>query len=123
MPFSLLLALKYLRPRRSFVSVVTLISVLGVLLGVAILLIVLSVMTGFDHMWKDKILSFKPHLTVSATLGGVLDENEVYQRLDDVPGITGVAAAIETRVMMQARGNITTPVLLGVDPDRAHSVS
>jgi lipoprotein-releasing system permease protein len=46
LPFPLFLALKYLKPQRSFVSVVTLISVVGVMLGVAILVIVLSVMTG-----------------------------------------------------------------------------
>jgi len=54
LPFPLYLALKYLRPKRSFLSVVTLISVLGVLLGVAILVIVLSVMTGFDIMWRER---------------------------------------------------------------------
>ena len=45
------------------------VSIVGVLLGVAILVIVLSVMTGFDKMWRDKILSFKPHLTVLSAYG------------------------------------------------------
>ena len=51
-PFSLFLALNYLKPKRSFVSVITIISVTGVMLGVAVLIIVLSVMTGFDEMWR-----------------------------------------------------------------------
>ena len=53
MSTSLLLALKYLKLRRSAVSVITLISVLGVLLGVAVLIIVLAVMTGFTDLMKN----------------------------------------------------------------------
>ena len=52
MPFSLFLALKYLKPKRTYFSVVTIISVLGFLLGVAVLIIVLSVMTRFNDMWR-----------------------------------------------------------------------
>ena len=48
LPFELLLALRYLRPRRTFVSIITLISILGVALGVAVLIIVISVMTGLS---------------------------------------------------------------------------
>jgi len=64
LPFELLLALRYLRPKRTFVSVITLISVLGVTLGVAVLIIVISVMTGFDQQLRDKILGFNTHLKV-----------------------------------------------------------
>jgi lipoprotein-releasing system permease protein len=64
LPFELLLALRYLRPKRTFVSVITLISVLGVTLGVAVLIIVISVMSGFDAQLRDKILGFNTHLKV-----------------------------------------------------------
>jgi lipoprotein-releasing system permease protein len=66
LPFELLLALRYLRPKRTFVSVITLISVLGVMLGVAVLIIVISVMSGFDHDLKEKVFGFQAHITVSA---------------------------------------------------------
>lgn len=122
-PFSLFLAYKYLKPKRSFISVVTLFSVMGVLLGVAILVIVLSVMTGFDNMWRDKILSFKPHLTVTSRYGIIEDDVSLCKQIAAIDGITGVAASIETRVMMQNEGRMLTPVLLGVTPDRAASVS
>src|SRR5215471_12701568 len=65
LPFELFLALRYLRPKRTFVSVITLISILGVALGVAVLIIVISVMSGFDHDLREKILGFNAHLTVS----------------------------------------------------------
>src|SRR5512136_2843298 len=64
LPFELLLALRYLRPKRTFVSVITLISVLGVTLGVAVLIIVISVMSGFDAQMRDKILGFNTHIKV-----------------------------------------------------------
>src|ERR1700722_14472802 len=64
LPFELLLALRYLRPKRTFVSIITLISIVGVALGVAVLIIVISVMSGFDHDLRSKILGFNAHLTV-----------------------------------------------------------
>src|SRR5262245_52959053 len=64
LPFELFLALRYLRPKRTFVSVITLISVLGVTLGVAVRIIVISVMTGFDRQLRDKILGFSAHLKI-----------------------------------------------------------
>ncbi len=64
LPFELLLALRYLRPKRTFVSVITLISVLGVTLGVAVLIIVISVMSGFDRELREKILGFNTHIKI-----------------------------------------------------------
>src|SRR3954467_15916684 len=64
LPFELQLALRYLRPKRTFVSVITLISIFGVMLGVAVLIVVISVMTGFDKELRDKILGFNAHVNV-----------------------------------------------------------
>jgi len=122
-PFPLFLAYKYLKPKRSFISVVTLFSVVGVLLGVAILVIVLSVMTGFDNMWRTKILSFKPHLTVTSLYGVIEDDEALCEKIAKVDGVKGVAASVEMRVMIQHEGRMSAPVLLGVSPDRAASVS
>src|SRR5436305_8141694 len=73
LPFELLLALRYLRPKRTFVSVITLISVLGVTLGVAVLIIVISVMSGFDRQLRQKILGFNPHLRIVENKATVRD--------------------------------------------------
>ncbi len=123
LPFSLFLALKYLRPKRSFISVVTVISILGVLLGVAILVIVLSVMTGFDNMWREKILSFKPHMTVTSRLGVITNETRLCEAIEAVPGVTGASPSVETRVMLQYEGRMWAPVVLGLDPERAGRIS
>jgi lipoprotein-releasing system permease protein len=123
MPFSLFLALKYLRPKRSFISIVTIVSVVGVLLGVAILVIVLSVMTGFDDMWREKILSFKPHLTVSSAHGVLHDEENLCKQIEAVPGVIGVAPVIETLALVQYAGAASAPIVIGLDPERAAGVS
>jgi lipoprotein-releasing system permease protein len=64
LPFELLFTLRYMRPKRTFVSIITLISVIGVTLGVAVLIIVLSVMSGFDLQLKSKIMGFNAHLRI-----------------------------------------------------------
>ncbi|MEP6663145.1 MAG: ABC transporter permease, partial [Verrucomicrobiota bacterium] len=65
LPFEMFLALRYLRPRRTFVSVITVISIIGVTLGVAVLIIVISVMSGFDQEYKKRILGFNAHLKIT----------------------------------------------------------
>jgi lipoprotein-releasing system permease protein len=62
--FSLFLALRYLKPKRTYVSIITLISVLGVALGVTVLIVVIAVMTGFEKRLEQIILGFEPHLMV-----------------------------------------------------------
>ena len=104
-------------------SVVTAISVMGVLLGVAILIIVLAVMTGFGEMWRTKILSFKPHLMIQSAFGVIEHEDELCERISRIEGITGVAPAIETRVLVQSEGRTAAPIVVGIDAERAHSVS
>ncbi len=123
MPFSLFLALKYLRPKRSFISVVTSISVLGVLLGVAILVIVLSVMTGFGNMWREKILSFKPHLMVRSYHGVIEDIDPVVAKIRATPGVVGCSPAIETRALVRYEGRVAAPIVLGIDPEAAGEIS
>jgi lipoprotein-releasing system permease protein len=122
MPVSLFLALKYLKPKRTYFSVVTIISILGVLLGVAVLVIVLSVMSGFDDMWREKILGFNAHLTVTGA-GGIEGEGEMMSRLKRVPGVSGIAPTIESPVVINHGGRIYTPVLRGVDKECEKTVS
>lgn len=123
MPFSLFLALKYLKPKRSVTSVVTLVSVLGVVLGVAIIIIVRAVMTGFGDMWREKILDFKPHITVSPGGGGVIEnEQAVCSRLEQVPGVLAASPGLEMRVLVEHRRRVVAPLIIGTDPQRAQRV-
>src|SRR5688572_8117745 len=104
LPFELQLALRYLRPKRTFVSVITLISIIGVMLGVAVLIIVISVMTGFDRELRDKILGFNPHLRV-ASFGGEPLKN--YRAIADTiaanPNVRTVAPYIEEQIVLRTQ--------------------
>jgi len=123
MPFSLFLALKYLKPKRSVTSVVTFVSVVGVVLGVAIIIIVRAVMTGFGDMWREKILDFKPHITVSPGGGGVIEnEQDICNRLEQVPGVLAASPGLEMRVLAEYRRRVIAPLLIGTDPKRAARV-
>ena len=122
LPFSLFLALKYLKPKRTFVSVITVISILGVMLGVAVLIIVLSVMSGFDHMWRDKILSFNAHITLSG-YGEIHAPAELIDQIEAVEGVRAAAPYAEGLVFIQHNEEIFTPLLRGVDPDYETRVS
>lgn len=122
MSFSLFLALKYLRPKRSVASVITFVSILGVMLGVAVVIIVRSVMTGFGDIWEEKILDFKPHVSLVARQGHLVEnEQEIAEAVRKIPGVTCVTPEIDTRVLLSARGRILAPVLLGVDGDEFKS--
>jgi lipoprotein-releasing system permease protein len=124
LPFSLFLALKYLKPKRTFLSAVTVLSVLGVLLGVAVLVIVLSVMTGFDEMWREKILDFNAHITVAPPAGQVEDGDALCAEIEAVPGVVGAAPFLQSLVFIpRGNGQVETPLLRGVDPAREGRVS
>ncbi len=118
MRLPLFLALKYLKPKRSVASAITVVSVLGVMLGVAAVLVVRSVMTGFGEIWEEKILDFKPHVTLLPTHGNVIGgEDALAARLRRVPGVTCVTPEIDTRVLVSCRGRVLAPVIIGVDGD------
>lgn len=133
MRFALFLALKYLRPRRGVASVVTLLSVIGVTIGVAIVIIVRAVFTGFGDTWQKKILDFKPHVVVRAADGrplrvremalpmemrGVEGVEALCREYEKVPGVEVASPSIETRVLAESDRKILAPVLLGVDEGR-----
>ena len=122
MPFPLYLAFAYLRPRRSFASAIPVITVLGVTLGVAILMIVLAVMTGFGDVWREKILSFKPHVTIAARTpdGVIADPEAVCRAAETVPGVESVCPAILFPAMVRTDegGDPVAVTVVGIDPDR-----
>ncbi|MBR2981797.1 MAG: ABC transporter permease [Kiritimatiellae bacterium] len=114
--FPSFLAFKYLKPKRSVASVITCVSVLGVMLGVAVVIIVRSVMTGFGDIWEEKILDFKPHVSLLPMHGNVINgEDDLAEKLRAVDGVSCVTPEIDTRVLISHRGRVLAPVLIGVD--------
>lgn len=123
MKFSMFLALKYLRPQRGVASVVTLLSVLGVTIGVAIVIIVRAVFTGFGDTWQQKILAFKPHIVIqAANRQPLVGEEGLCRALEQIPGVEATSPSIETRVLAEYNGRILAPILLGVDSERVQKM-
>src|SRR6476661_7415170 len=91
LPFELLLAFRYLRPKRTFVSVITLISVVGVTLGVAVLIVVISVMSGFDKQLRDTILGFNAHIEITVSNEPMTNYRELMSVVSSNKNVKGVA--------------------------------
>ncbi len=117
MPFPFFLAARYLKPTRSWMSVITVFSVLGVVLGVAIIIIVRAVMTGFGDMWREKILAFKPHVTVTSMNGVIRNDEAIAEALRNVEGVTAVSPSVEARVLAEHKRRVNAPVVIGVSAD------
>ena len=121
LPFELMLALRYLRPKRTFVSIITLISVVGVALGVAVLIIVISVMSGFDHDLREKILGFNAHLKIYARGRTLENYGRVMELVESNKNVRGVApfvlgpVLLETEPTNGAQSAFATPFMRGVD--------
>jgi lipoprotein-releasing system permease protein len=130
LPFEAFLALRYLRPRRTFVSVITVISIIGVLLGVAVLIIVIAVMSGFDKEWRVRILGFKAHLKVyPAEHDQAMTNYEILQKkIAANPEVIGVSPLIVGKILFKTEPQIGDPhtdaaLLYGVDPDSVGTVN
>lgn len=114
-PFSLFLALRYLKPKRAFLSIITLISVLGVTLGITVLILVISVMTGFDHQLQKTIIGFEPHITITND-GLLIGWREMQREIEKQAGVVAVAPYVEGAVILEVRGRVVTPLIHGIDP-------
>ena len=117
MSFPFFLAAKYLKPTRSWMSVITFFSVLGVVLGVAIIIIVRAVMTGFGDMWREKILAFKPHITVTSLNGIIRDDAAAAELLRGIDGVVAVSPSVEARVLAEHDRRVNAPVVIGVSAE------
>jgi lipoprotein-releasing system permease protein len=133
-PFEAFVALRYLRPRRTFVSVITVISTIGVMLGVAVLIIVISVMAGFDQEWRDRILGFNAHLKVYRVNPNTFHETlftdyeTALKIVSSNKNIKGVAPFVSGQVLLEtqpATGDPQqlAPMMLGMDASDAGKVS
>jgi len=115
LPFSLFLALRYLKPKRTFLSIITLISVLGVMLGVTVLILVISVMTGFDRELRQKVIDFDAHILVG-TEDVLRDWRGLKTKIDNTPGVIATAPYIQGPVIVEFQNRRVAPLIRGVDP-------
>lgn len=119
MRFSSFVAARYLKPKRTFVSIITVISILGVALGVWLLSVVIAVFTGYGEKLKESVLGAQPHLILNT--GGIIENwPETYEAVKEVEGITSVTPFVSGQVVMQVTNERGTfrlaPMIRGILP-------
>jgi len=124
MSFELFVAKRYLLARRkqAFISVISLISILGVGLGVASLIVVVGVMNGFSTELRDKILGINAHMVAAVAGGAMHDYRADMARAEAVPGVLGATPFVYTEVMLSSPRGVKGVILRGVDPATAGKV-
>ncbi len=121
-PFSLFLALRYLRPKRTFVSLITVISVLGVTLGICVLILVISVMTGFDQELRRKVLGFDAHLLVTSDTA-IDDWRGLMDAIRRTPHVVAAAPFVQGPVIAEFEGRRLAPKIRGIDTEQEERVT
>ncbi len=124
MRFETYVAVRYLlsRQRHSFISVISLVSVLGVGLGVGSLIVVLGVMNGFSTDLRDKILGVNAHVLVMSFDGGIEEHEPVLEEVRSIPGVLDATPFIYSEVMLSTRSGVKGVVLRGIDVETAGGV-
>jgi len=121
LPFSFFLALRYLQPKRTFVSIITLISVVGVMLGVMVLILVISVMTGFDRELRQKVIDFDTHILIS-TEDVLRNWRDLTVKVRNTPGVVGTAPYVQGPVIVEFQHKRLAPLIRGIDPAEEEKV-
>jgi lipoprotein-releasing system permease protein len=121
LPFSFFLALRYLKPKRTFLSIITLISVLGVMLGVTVLILVISVMTGFDRELRQKVIDFDAHILVT-TEDTLVNWRDLNTKIRNTPGVVATAPYVQGPVIVDFQNRRLAPMIRGIDPEQEENV-
>jgi lipoprotein-releasing system permease protein len=122
--YELFIGLRYLRARRreTFISLITLISVLGVMIGVMTLNVVMAVMTGFEETLRDRLLGINAHVAVVKSGDQLREYEQLLRQVSELPGVVAASPTIYGQVMLTAGPRVTGVVVRGVDPDRVNRV-
>jgi lipoprotein-releasing system permease protein len=124
-PYEWLIGTRYLRSahRRGFVSFVAVISVCGLMLGVATLIVVLSVMNGFERELRSRILAVTAHATLSGLSGSLSDWRELQQRVRRQSGVLAAVPYVESQAMLANGRLMTGATVRGVLPEQERSAT
>lgn len=122
--FEWMVAMRHLRSRRkhAFVSLITVISILGVMVGVAALITVISVMTGFSSYMQDRILGTTSHILITG-VGGIEDAQDVVSRVLKQERVAAAAPYVMGQSLLKVEGDVTGVVVRGIDPGQEAGVT
>ncbi len=124
MSFELFISLRYLRAKRKqiFVSIITFISIAGISLGVAALIIVLAVMNGFETDLRNKILGINSHVVLMQYTGAMRNYQTVMNEIEHVEGVVASTPFIYSQAMLRNEGRTSGVILRGISVDSASKV-
>ena len=124
MRYELFIGLRYLRARRreTFISLITLISILGVMIGVMTLNVVMAVMTGFEEVLRDRLLGINAHIAVVKPGDRLTDYEQVVDQIEQEKGVVAAAPSVYGQVMVTSGARVSGVVVRGIDPERAARV-
>lgn len=124
MSFELFFGMRYLRAKRkqAFISVSTIISVVGVMVGVMSLIVVISVMNGFTADLISKILGVNAHIQVQSYAGPFEDHEQIMEDINNIDGVISTTPFIFSQVMINFKGRASGAFLTGLDGDTAGEV-
>ena len=119
MRYELKIALRYLRARRkdAFISVTTLFTAIGVMIGVSALVITLSVMSGFEQSMQERVLALSPQVQVLSMRGSIGNYTEIQQQVAKVPHVSGSDPFLIGQAMLSSGRGVGGVVVRGVEPD------
>ncbi|MFH2047251.1 MAG: lipoprotein-releasing ABC transporter permease subunit [Pseudomonadota bacterium] len=118
MSFEFFIGGRYLRARQkqSFISLITILSIVGVMVGVMALIVVIAVMAGFETDLKSRILGVESHVVVMRRGGEFSDYPAVLEHIKKFNGVKAAAPFIYTQVMLKSSSGVSGAVLKGIDP-------
>ncbi len=124
-PVELFVGLRYLRAKRRtrFVSFITLISLAGVALGVAALIVILSVMNGFEGELRSRLLSMSAHGQVTGANGAITDWRGLLDKVGRHPGVAAAAPLVQIEGMIQSGRELQPVLAYGIDPEFEKNLS
>ncbi len=128
-PYEVLIGLRYtragrrVRRRNAFISFISAASMAGIALGVMALIVVLSVMNGFQHEVRDRMLSVLPHIEIQSETGTLADWQAVAAAARRDPEVLAAAPVLEAQAMFVRDGTVRGALVEGVDPQLEPAVS
>ena len=124
-PFSIYVGLRYTAAKRNnhFISFISLVSMLGLMLGVAALIVVLSVMNGFDRELKSRILGMVPHATITGYEEPIADWQGVAEKAAEDGRVVAAAPFIQAQGMLTNAAQVRGVLVQGIDPEVEKTVS
>ncbi|AVD71168.1 lipoprotein-releasing ABC transporter permease subunit [Desulfobulbus oralis] len=122
--FAWFVSLRYLRAKRKqkFISLITLISILGVAVGVMALIVVLAVYTGFTEGLRDQIIGINSHVIVQSYAGAIRQPRELMAAVAATPGVVAQTPVIYTQALITSNATSSGVVLHGIDPESNQKV-